>query len=252
MGQWRHLLLRHERRKRRLRHRLGIQAARRWRTLTLIFESSGASELDFPDNLAVSPQGSLLLCEDGGGEQFMRGVTLDGRIFDFGKNLETDHEWAGATFADADPAWNDRKIRGNHHPLGGRWDRVTLFVNRQGETGGGNPPAAGDEGMTFAILGSLGRRSALRRRRGRAFQTRVRQRWTSVRRHLKKARLTASAKGYGESAEASREGGSRALRTKESVTVVKGGPLRSADRRGSDPPSTSVTFALQPDRPRAR
>ena len=52
-------------------------------TLTLIFESANTTELDFPDNLAVSPQGSLLLCEDGGGEQYMRGVTLDGRIFDF-------------------------------------------------------------------------------------------------------------------------------------------------------------------------
>ena len=37
-------------------------------TLTLIFESSGVFELDFPDNLAVSPQGALLLCEDGGGD----------------------------------------------------------------------------------------------------------------------------------------------------------------------------------------
>jgi secreted PhoX family phosphatase len=122
-------------------------------TLTLIFESSGVAELDFPDNLAVSPQGSLLLCEDGGGEQFMRGVTLDGRIFDFGKNLENDSEWAGATFAEADPAWNARAIRGQHHPLGGRWDRMTLFVNRQGATGGTNPPSEGDEGMTFAIWG---------------------------------------------------------------------------------------------------
>ena len=125
-------------------------------TLTLIFESSGVFELDFPDNLAVSPQGALLLCEDGGGAQFMRGVTLDGTIFDFAENLVTDSEWAGATFAEADPAWNDRKIRGNHHPLGGRWDRITLFVNRQGETGGSNPPAAGSEGLTFAIWGPWG------------------------------------------------------------------------------------------------
>jgi hypothetical protein len=44
----------------------------------------------------------LLLCEDGGGEQFLRGVTLDGRIFDFAKNLQNDFEWAGATFAEAD------------------------------------------------------------------------------------------------------------------------------------------------------
>jgi secreted PhoX family phosphatase len=126
-------------------------------TLTLIFESSGDQELDFPDNLAVSPQGSLLLCEDGGSDrQFMRGVTLDGAIFDFAQNLETDHEWAGATFAEADPASNDRKIRGAQQPLGNRWDRITLFVNRQGETDGPTPPAEGTEGMTFAIWGPWG------------------------------------------------------------------------------------------------
>ena len=125
-------------------------------TLTLIFVSAGAHELDAPDNLAVSPQGALLLCEDGGGEQFCRGVTLDGAIFDFAKNNESTFEFAGATFAQADPGWNDRKIRGDNRPLGGRWDRVTLFVNLQGATGGPNPPVAGDEGMTIAIWGPWG------------------------------------------------------------------------------------------------
>jgi uncharacterized protein len=122
-------------------------------TLTLIFESPNAAVLDAPDNLTVSPQEALLLCEDGGGDQYLRGVTLDGTIFDFGLNLQTDHEWAGAVFAEADPAWNDRKVRGSHQPLGGRWDRITLFVNRQGDTAGSNPPAAGNEGLTFAIWG---------------------------------------------------------------------------------------------------
>jgi uncharacterized protein len=121
--------------------------------LTLIFESPSAAVLDAPDNLAVSPQGAILLCEDGDGDQYMRGVTLDGQIFDFALNLQTEHEWAGATFAEADPSWNDSKIRGKHKPLGSRNDRVTLFVNRQGATGGPNPPLGGDEGMTFAIWG---------------------------------------------------------------------------------------------------
>jgi uncharacterized protein len=125
-------------------------------TLTLIFESSGAGELDFPDNLTVSPQGALLLCEDGGGDQYLRGVTLRGEIFDFGLNLQTDHEWAGATFAEADPRWDDAHIRGNQSALGGRWDRITLFVNRHGSTSGPTPPAAGNEGMTFAIWGPWG------------------------------------------------------------------------------------------------
>ena len=125
-------------------------------TLTLIFVSAGAHELDAPDNLTVSPQNALLLCEDGGGEQFLRGVTLDGGIFDFAKNLQNDFEWAGATFALADPGWNDRKIRGNNRPVGSYNDRITLFVNRQGATAGTNPPAAGDEGLTFAIWGPWG------------------------------------------------------------------------------------------------
>ena len=113
-------------------------------TLTLIFESPNSAVLDAPDNLTVSPQEALLLCEDGGGDQYMRGVTLDGGIFDFALNIQNDFEWAGATFAEADPAWNDRRSR-RPSPLGGRWDRITLFANRQGATGGGNPPA-GDEG----------------------------------------------------------------------------------------------------------
>jgi hypothetical protein len=125
-------------------------------TLTLIFESPGSDVLDSPDNIAVSPQNALLLCEDGGGDQYVRGVTLSGEIFDFALNLQTNHEWAGATFAEADPAWNDVRIRGPHRPLLGRWDRVTLFVNRQGSTGGGNPPSPGNEGMTFAIWGPWG------------------------------------------------------------------------------------------------
>ena len=121
--------------------------------LTLIYESPDESELDAPDNLCVSPQGALLLCEDGDGDQFMRGVTLDGRIFDFAENIQNGFEWAGACFAEADPSWNDRKVRGNNKPVGSRWDRVTLFANRQGATNGGNPPSAGNEGMTFAIWG---------------------------------------------------------------------------------------------------
>jgi hypothetical protein len=122
-----------------------------------LFESTGPAVLDSPDNLAVSPNGALLLCEDGDGDQYLRGLTLDGRIFDFALNLQTEHEWAGATFAVADPRWNDRKLRGDHRPLGGVADRVTLFVNRQGSTSGPNPPAAGNAGMTFAIWGPWNR-----------------------------------------------------------------------------------------------
>jgi uncharacterized protein len=122
-------------------------------TLTLIFESPSAEVLDSPDNLAVSPQGAILLCEDGDADQYLRGFTLDGEIFDFALNLQNGYEWAGATFAVAPASWNDVKVRGNNKPLGSKWDRVTLFVNRQGATSGSNPPLGGNEGMTFAIWG---------------------------------------------------------------------------------------------------
>ena len=98
----------------------------------------------------------MLLCEDGDADQYLRGLTLDGQIFDFALNLETDHEWAGATFAVADPSWNDRKVRGDHRPAGNRSERITLFVNRQGATNGVVPTAPGQEGLTFAIWGPWG------------------------------------------------------------------------------------------------
>lgn len=56
-------------------------------TLRLIFESPGYDVLDMPDNLCVSPRGGLVLCEDGGGgANYVRGLTLDGQIFDFARN----------------------------------------------------------------------------------------------------------------------------------------------------------------------
>jgi hypothetical protein len=70
--------------------------------------------------------------------------------------LRTTHEWAGATFAQAHAGWNALAIRGNNRPLGNFEDRVTLFVNRQGSTGGSNPPSAGNAGVTSAFWGPWG------------------------------------------------------------------------------------------------
>ena len=99
----------------------------------LLYESPGAEVLDMPDNICVSPRGGLVLCEDGGGEDHVKGLTPDGEIFPFASNnvvlagernsLEgdfRDSEFAGATFSPD-----------------GRW----LFVNVQ------------QPGITFAITG---------------------------------------------------------------------------------------------------
>lgn len=102
--------------------------------LILLFESRSADQLDAPDNVTVTPGGGIILCEDGDGDQFLRGLTQRGRIFDFAQNINNDpddaREFAGATFSP---------------------DGETLFVNIQGDTSG---PGSPDElGMTFAIWG---------------------------------------------------------------------------------------------------
>lgn len=99
--------------------------------LILIFESPGSEVLDSPDNLTVSPWGGIVMCEDGGGVDFVRGLTADGKVFDIAKNILNDSEWAGATFSP---------------------DGKTLFVNIQGATSGAPADHEG-EGLTVAIWG---------------------------------------------------------------------------------------------------
>jgi secreted PhoX family phosphatase len=93
--------------------------------LTLVYESPGRHVLNHPDNICVSPRGGLVLCEDGGGSQFVRGLTLEGRIFDVVQNPVNEGEFAGATFSP---------------------DGRTLFVNTQGFS-------VEQPGITFAIWG---------------------------------------------------------------------------------------------------
>jgi secreted PhoX family phosphatase len=102
-------------------------------TISLLFESPDAAILNAPDNITVSPRGGLVLCEDGNGEEFMHGLTVDGEIFQFAKNNVVlngekngfvgdfrGSEWAGACFSPD-----------------GEW----LFANAQ------------SPGITFAITG---------------------------------------------------------------------------------------------------
>ena len=78
----------------------------------LVFESPGSATLNAPDNITVSPRGGLVLCEDGGGEEFLHGLTVKGTIFPFAKNnvvLNGERngiigdfrgsEWAGACYS---------------------------------------------------------------------------------------------------------------------------------------------------------
>jgi secreted PhoX family phosphatase len=97
--------------------------------LSLIFESPGREVLDSPDNLTVSPSGGLLICEDATGVSHLRGLTAEGEIFPFARNIFNSREFAGATFSP---------------------DGRVLFVNIQGDLDSFGP---GNPGMTFAITG---------------------------------------------------------------------------------------------------
>lgn len=73
--------------------------------LTLLFESAASAEMRMPDNLTVSPRGSLLICEDpGSATTFLRVLTPEGHVFPFAENIAlgfgaVSSEVAGATFS---------------------------------------------------------------------------------------------------------------------------------------------------------
>lgn len=96
--------------------------------LVLVFESPSQDVLDSPDNVCVSPRGGIVLCEDNGGTNYVRGVTKQGEVFDFVRNNANRSEWAGVCFS----------------PQG-----RTLFVNMQGSTS----EASTTLGSTYAIWG---------------------------------------------------------------------------------------------------
>jgi secreted PhoX family phosphatase len=100
--------------------------------LTLVYESPGPDVLDFPDNVTVrGNRTTLVLCEDNVNDNYLRGLTPDGRLSDIALNRlvsslppnanRFNDEFAGATF---DPSGH------------------TLYVNIQAS-----------RGMTFAIWG---------------------------------------------------------------------------------------------------
>jgi secreted PhoX family phosphatase len=99
-------------------------------SLRLLFESPGEHILNHPDNIAVSPRGGIVICEDPAGAPYLRGLTPEGAIFDFARNNLNAYEFAGAAFTP---------------------DGETLFCNIQGSRRGTVDEA--DPGLTLAIWG---------------------------------------------------------------------------------------------------
>ncbi len=101
----------------------------RSQTLTCVYQSPDQDTLDFPDNVTASKRGTLVLCEDSAGDNYLRGLTRNGKLWDIALNRLTSStgtprygdEFAGSAFSD---------------------DGRTLFVNIQASAG-----------MSFAIWG---------------------------------------------------------------------------------------------------
>ena len=107
-------------------------------TITLVYESTDAARLDEPDNVVVVPKThDLFLCEDSPGEQYIRGLTTDGEIYDFARTATNHTEFAGACF--------DRSGQ-------------TLYVNQQGERGSLPDGPPNQNAVTYAIYGPFEKR----------------------------------------------------------------------------------------------
>ncbi len=68
-------------------------------TLRLYIQPNNAGILDFPDNIVVAPNGDLFLCEDGGGTDFIVGVTPSGSLYKFARNRLNSNELTGVCFS---------------------------------------------------------------------------------------------------------------------------------------------------------
>ncbi|WP_219419566.1 alkaline phosphatase PhoX [Pseudonocardia nigra] len=97
--------------------------------LRLVYESTDRDVLESPDNITVSPRtNGLVLCEDGGGKDFVRGVSTDGEVFPFCEvNGGNSSEWAGATFSpDGKVLFVNLQTPGVSYAITGPWERGAL------------------------------------------------------------------------------------------------------------------------------
>ncbi|MXX35836.1 MAG: DUF839 domain-containing protein [Gemmatimonadetes bacterium] len=101
--------------------------------LRMVFESPSREVLDAPDNICLSPRGGLVICEDGSGEQYVRGLDRAGRIINLVRAPLVEDEDGPGEFA------------GSCFSPDGR----VLFFNVQGDREIGEPV----QSATYALWG---------------------------------------------------------------------------------------------------
>jgi secreted PhoX family phosphatase len=121
-------------------------------TVTLLYESRDASDVDGPDNIAISPRGGIILCEDGGSDpKRLIGLTPAGETFPFAENRIVLEPGDIDTIDDVFPGTKDNFWDNPEGDFTGReWAGATfhgdwLFANVQ------------SPGVTFAIRGPWNR-----------------------------------------------------------------------------------------------
>jgi uncharacterized protein len=75
------------------------QPGRNGGTIELFLEPNDRKIVDLPDNITIAPNGHLIVCEDGKGEQRLVGITPKGQTYVLGLNTRDESELAGVCFA---------------------------------------------------------------------------------------------------------------------------------------------------------
>ncbi|MGN9786740.1 PhoX family protein [Nonomuraea sp. ZG12] len=97
--------------------------------LKLAYQSPRAATLDLPDNVTVSGRGTLVLSEDGEGDNYLRGLTRAGGVFDFCRLApvagDAGAEFAGSTFGPGGHTLyvNVQSKQGRSFAIWGPWQR---------------------------------------------------------------------------------------------------------------------------------
>lgn len=95
-------------------------------TLELFVETTDPERLEKADNLTVAPWGHLMICEDGGQAQFIRGVTQSGQIYTVARNPDPrNSEFAGVCFGpDMRTMFVNIQVPGTMLAITGPWEKA--------------------------------------------------------------------------------------------------------------------------------
>lgn len=95
-------------------------------TVELFLEPNDSTLVENADNLTTAPWGDLFVCEDGAGDDYLVGVTPEGELYRFARNLAGNGELAGACFsADGSTLFMNMQLEGWTVAITGPWERAT-------------------------------------------------------------------------------------------------------------------------------